>query len=136
MSPKSPDFDWVSARNTCTANRVFNKLRELVRRDVETRNGQTERQHLSYSASPPGTDPPWIAVRRDCNGTTCSVQFRLVEGVIRVCSEKLDPPVGFDVQVRMNDDGECVCFIGDKQRLPWQILHRALDDLLFGHFRI
>ncbi len=138
MSPKSPDFDWVSARHDCTAGRIFNDLRELAQVNVETRNEQIQGRSetaIDFRQSPPGTDPPTFTVLRHRSGSASPymVRFRLEKGLIRVESERLVEPVGFDVTVRMDDDGRCVCFVDDQRRLPWQILHRALDPLLFGH---
>ena len=137
MSLKAPDFDWVSARFACTAGSVFNDLRGLAEVNVETRSEHPNAGTLDFRASAPGSTPAVFTVRRICIGETYSVRFRLVNGVIRIDSERLNPPIEpFEVQVKMDDDGRCVCVVDGQIRLLWQILHRALDSLLFGHYPI
>ena len=37
-----PDFDWVAERGKCTADGMFEILREMAGRNVETRNGLSD----------------------------------------------------------------------------------------------
>ena len=138
--PTLGDFDWVAVRHRCTAREAFPRLRDLAERNVETRREQIETDR--YACAPPRFSPsdngtPTFKIQRGV-GTNPDrdpeVRFRLVDTLtISVDGTGLRAP--FDVRVGMDDQGKCLLLVDGTPRRDWQVLHQALDELLFGNPR-
>ena len=135
LDPARPDFDWVTVRLKCTAREAFPRLQDMTESNVETRRSQINAD--KHSVAPPtfqvadhGT--PTFTVRRGVGSNPANdpmVRFRLIDTLtIRVDGTKLET---FDVRVCMDSNGVCILKVNGAVLKDWQILHRALDSLLF-----
>lgn len=138
--PQDNDFDWVTVRHQCTAATAFPRLRDMTERSIETRRKQIESN--PQDMAPPeftkvDNSTPTFSVRRGIGrdpDRDPEVRFRQMDTLtIKVDGTGLRKP--FEIQVAMDDGGNCQLLIDDVPRKDWQILHRALDDLLFGPAR-
>lgn len=123
------DFNWVAARNDCTAANEFKRLAEAVCRDMKGRIDQDAslKDQLEYRAC--GVDK--FVVRKhgsheivfERNGETINVTNAHQSGSERQL---------LTVTVGMNETGECTLKQGEDELLPWQVRRIALEDTLFG----
>ena len=121
-------MNWVERRHECNARHALQDLRAEARGNIEIRTRQ-----LHAESSPAGPIPvlegaevggDFFAVTR--NGST--VKFKMTDRqTIRVNG---DGP-HFNIHVGLDNDGECVLIVAGKPTEPWQVLYKALDELLF-----
>lgn len=133
LPPSNPDFDWVTTRNQCTVYQAFDQLQCDAKRNVQTRNDQLNQGPGSLRFIVEENSRDLFTVTRpdphmEPFGRGVSVKFRIVEKTIRVEGFGID---GFNVTVGMNSDGHCIYKVEEEDLLRWQILHRALDELMF-----
>lgn len=119
-------FDWVSARFNCSTAKVFEKLRAGVRADVEAIQAKTAGAHYGFDFSSNGDS---FVVLLQGNQLHDSVVFRLKENSIFVMDTN-DKEL-FAARPTLNDKGECVVKIGDRECEIWQVRKRALEGLFF-----
>lgn len=134
--PADRDFDWVTVRHKCTAREAFPRLQKMAKLNVETRCQQITAD--VYSAAPPrfevsDQNPPTFTIQRGIGMNPANdpeVRFGLIDALtIRVDGTGLKEP--FDVRVCMDSRGDCILTVDGEELKDWQILHRALDSLLF-----
>lgn len=123
------EFDWVTARNNCTAASEFKNVSAAVIADMKTRIEQygALKHDLEYRAC--GDDK--FAVRQ--RGSHEIVFERVGETitVTYVHQSGTERPL-LTVTVGMNEQGECTLKEGDQELLPWQVRRRALEETFFG----
>ena len=129
MTAQGKDFDWVTARNDCTARSAFSELRDAVISDIKARIGQVpeldrqlefhDKDTDTFSVAKPGSH--MIVFARV--GETIAVSRRPISGA----TEDLAT-----VAVGMNDEGECTLKQGDAELTSWQFRRIALEETLFG----
>ena len=129
-TPKDPDFDWVTARHECSLVFEFECLKQDIQRSKETReqqipaNGSTRRFVNSKD--------DMILIEREDRGIMprSSVKFCLEKDCIHVRPLPLGDPLS--LTLTLNDAGKCRFRINGKgEYRRWQILRRALENLLF-----
>lgn len=127
--------DWVSKRAACSVNKVFQEIKEGVRKDLATRNAQIE-------SEPPfeitGNGECFFVVRerrQNQNVFKYSYRFEQTETAIRVTNAMNNAPIT-EATLTLNDAGECRLKVKDGERIKeleqWQFRQAALQDLLFG----
>ena len=130
---KPSDFDWVTARQQCSLQEVFESLRLRIREDVETRN--------SNLSDDPDSDRPTLKVIE--NGPTIRVywhdiyseyrhffvEFTLTPQNIAVRDHE---KTLFEATIGLNDDGDCKVNISGKQYDLWQMRRKALEHVMFN----
>lgn len=120
--PLPPDFDWVTARHECSADKMFHQLRLLALSNVETRNAQAP-DSVGFTATHDGSFSVW----NKRGSERKAVDFTLMRQTMTVSNG--DP---FSVTVTLNNQGVCKCRVGDEELDPWQLLKKALEPVLFS----
>jgi hypothetical protein len=121
------EFDWVTARASCSLGGVFDGLLEGVRHDVATRNKQAGPVRLEFSAEP---NLFRVSATKVATGAVTRVEFRLTPQAIEVAAPDGGTPT-LSATVILGDDGVCRLKVGDGELLPWQFRKRALERLMF-----
>jgi hypothetical protein len=125
---KPDNFDWVSARNNCSAAVIFEKLRNLIADDVGTRNTQLQRGAPVFRFELINATRYTVVFENHMMHTHDSVSFVLKDGQISAVGTERDI---FTATVTLCDDGECRLKIGDKPYDLWQVRRMALEELFF-----
>ena len=122
-------FDWVTARNNCTAASEFKNLRAAVIADMKTRTEQDG--SLKHQLEFREIDEDRFAVRK--SGSHEIVFERDGEKITasNVHQSGTERHI-ITVVVGMNEQGECTLQTGGKELLPWQVRRHALEETLFG----
>jgi hypothetical protein len=124
------EFDWVTARSSCSLPKVFKELRLRVEEDVKTRNAlRPDNSPYEFSVAENG---PEFTVLLEAKDVHRSVTFSLTEHAISVRDDKANQ--AFDVTLTFSDGGECKLNVGKDERNLWQVRRMALEELLFGGF--
>jgi|SRR5579864_1136819 len=124
------EFDWVTARSTCSADEVFEKLRVQVKQDVETRHAlRPQGEPLAFHFISEGRT---FSALVEGDKIHRAVIFRLESQTITVYTDSDD--VLFRAQVTLNDEGECVVKINDEERQLWQMRKQGLEELFFTEY--
>lgn len=135
--PLPPDFDWVTAREKCTAVEMFESLRQLAQVNVATMNSirgggsrfrftDTERQFgngfvVTDLGGPFGARSVRFWLRADEISVEQSTQFH-----------RTRQSSSFLAYLTLNDRGQCLFRVGEDELDKWQVLRRALEPLFFG----
>lgn len=118
-----PDFDWVTARSSCSAVKVFELLHLEAKKNVETFNDATQLK-WEFAAQ----NEIFSIVRRESSGVV-GVRFMLIDPEIEIEGQGVD--VRLTATLTLNDAGECRLRVGKEELDRWQLLRRALEPLLF-----
>ena len=122
---------WVEVFHRGPALLALDRLREEANRNIETRQQQItsesnwQRPKLMLSTK---GDRVAVVCKHEQLSDELSVMFRADQRTIYVNGAV---PSKFDVQVKMNGDGQCVLLIDDKPREPWEVMRKAIGALLF-----
>jgi hypothetical protein len=125
---ETDEFAWVKARFECSPNNLDETLKLQIRGDVDTR------KNLRPLNEPYG-------FRVETNGRRCSVikeGNKIHDAVTFVCSEAAievrdkDEKIFITATVKINENGECRVFVGEKELKLWQLRMQALESLFFG----
>lgn len=131
--PPAPDFDWVTARHNCTLPNEFERLRDLVEKDVSTRRRYLPNDNsMDFNFNDGG--PDHFGVMRSpvegFHGKTYGVAFLLRDDHILV--EDTWAERRLTLTLTLNDAGECQFVIdGEGEYQRWQIARRALCPIFF-----
>jgi hypothetical protein len=131
LERKPDDFDWVSARDNCSAAVLFEKLRNLIAADVETRNKLRRKDEPFFKFETINANRYTVVAENQLLHTHDSVSFVLKGGEISAVGTEKDV---FTSTVTLCDDGECRLKIGSKSYDLWQIRRMALEGLFFGAY--
>ena len=122
-------FDWVAARNDCTAASEFKKLAVAVIKDMKARIDQDEslKHQLEYRKD---NADSFAVLKRGSHeilfervGESINVAYIHQSGAERHL---------LAVTVGMNEQGECTLTQDGTELLPWQVRRKALEETFFG----
>ena len=121
------EFDWVTARNGCSAATVFQRLKAMAKANVDTRNGQ--RPGSAEFKDGEST----FAVRSAHGGTSNAADFSLSAHVITIQRHEhlRRHDHTFEVTVSLNNEGVCKCHLDGEELDLWQALKKVLEPVLF-----
>lgn len=122
------EFDWVTARNNCTAVSEFKNLASSINSDIKTRIDQDETMKQKIEFIPNGENK--FAVRRNGSHEIMFEQSGEAINIVRINQNGTERDL-LTVTVSMNEQGGCVLKEGDKELLPWQVRRKALEDTFF-----
>ena len=122
MTSKEHDFDWVTALEECSLPSEFVQLRRMAEKNTEKRKGAIS--NLGFNKNGNNT---FVIYREDEK----HVAFELHSGHIRVGGTGIKDRLL--LTLTLNDKGECRYRVdgGEEEFLRWQIMKKALRDLLF-----
>ncbi len=129
---KPSNFDWVTARQQCSLQEVFEALRLGIREDVERRNSNLPGNRtpaapiLKIAERAKTIRVYWHDMYQQYAGLF--VEFTLAAQTIIV---KDHDQVLFEAAIGLNDDGDCKVDIFGKQYDLWQTRRKALEKLMF-----
>jgi len=118
------DFDWVRERYRCTTRGIFEELRTLAARDVQTAN-QLKTGARSEFDSGGSHSFSVVASHGRAGGVGLDFVSRSDAIEIRGNNETVV------LTVTMDDAGRCWLCWGEERLEPWQVLRRALEPLFF-----
>ncbi|MFY9790418.1 MAG: hypothetical protein WAJ99_04500 [Candidatus Sulfotelmatobacter sp.] len=134
MPESESDFHWVIARNTCSVDRIFEKLRLDVKSDVEMRQKLRDPLpppengfHYGFSFSSNGSKFSASLKGRSLNH---AIIFALTENYI-IVSDENDKEL-FKASVTLSNDGQCRLVVGAVELEGWQFRKKALEKLFFS----
>ena len=117
-------MNWVERRHECTAKRALQDLRAEARGNVDTRVRQMEVDSLG----------PFPHLEDVGNGFTVTRNGRVVKfETTDLRTIKVNGDIKFEITIKvgLDDEQRCVLTVADKPKEPWQVLYKALDELLF-----
>ena len=131
---KDQDFDWVTARNSCSPHAVFLRLRNGAKHDVAVREKQLkESAKLIGFKVEPIIEGKSFCVRRSGDKLTDSVDFRWSD--LGISAHREDDTTIVEASLTLNDEAECrlkIGQVGQEEIITfWQFRQRALEDLFF-----
>ncbi len=124
------DFDWVEARSNCTLEHVFARLAAEVQQDMERHNdlnpGLSQCQTFGKCK-----DGSFYVERRGVHRVVFATEWERIR-IDRWAHMGKRTPL-MELQVRLDEDGECV-LVGEDEKVwkLWQVRRRALEETLFG----
>lgn len=126
------DFDWVAAREACSAAVMFETLRQMAIANVERRNA-------TVSAEQPNTRTRYRVLDHG-RGRLFSVidewhrnsvvDFKLDGERIAIMPSDGD---SFEATLTISDGGHCRFKVNGAELALWQLARRALEPLLFDY---
>ena len=139
----SHDFNWVQARQNCTAQAAFGCFRHEVRNAVDERNQRFPDHEKSFGKKFCSVDgvkkgddyrtDVFKVCRHDASCEQVTFQLYIKKGCIQVIRELACKKDSFRITLALGDDGECRFQInGSGEYLRWQVVRRALQNLLFA----
>ena len=122
---------WVEVFHRGPAQLALDRLFEEANRNIETRHQQiTSESKWERPKLTRNTENRFAVVyKHEQLSDELSVLFRVMDR--RTIHVNGAVPDEFDVQVKMNDDGQCVILIDGKPREPWEVMREAIGGLLF-----
>ena len=132
---KPPDWDWVTARNKCSAAVVYETLRRLAERDAATRNSQSDNESKGSGRfqlmDSPAVARGFIVFDAWAPNDRKAVAVEVIEQSTKI---RIRPSFGQGETVyglSLNDDGECRLVARGLELQPWQLLRSALEPLFY-----
>jgi|ERR1700722_3634047 len=126
---KGDDFDWVSACFACSPVVAFKKLKDGIKYDVESMQSKTAGKPYGFRFDSDGDS--CIAIL-EANRVHESVTFTLKDRVIVITDTK-DKPILTAVPT-IDDEGDCILRVGDKECEFWQVRKMSLNRLFFRNW--
>lgn len=131
INRKPPDFDWVTTRQKCSLQQMFEELRLAIEKDVSTAEGFLK-PGAGFEFKIAGTNDrfrvfiqsPYVATGGLAVAVTCSSSSIVIK----------DGETGigkFEVGIGLNDEGDCRFIVDGKELDSWQVRRRILEDLFF-----
>ena len=123
------NWDWVAARSECSERQFFERLylgavENVAKRTALLTSAELSARTLFRHESHQGL---FSVFTEASNGPM--VRFRLDGKRIVVESDQGD--VKFDGTITLDDRGRCRLRVGNEELDEWQVLKRALEQLLF-----
>jgi hypothetical protein len=119
------DFDWVTARHSCSPFGIFKILREQVESDIAIRTAQEQKVRFRVDSSP----DRFLVIRESNNCKPASVEFRWTQSGIAVRND--EGRIVLEGTLTVNDAAECRLKVQEQELTFWQFRRRALEDLFF-----
>ena len=120
-------MNWVERRHECNAKHALQNLRAEARGNVDTRVHQMEMEVDHSLGSPPQLEDVKNGFTVTRNGRV--VKFETTD--LRTIEINGDIKFKITVKVGLDDEQQCVLTVKDEPKEPWQVLYKALDELLF-----
>jgi hypothetical protein len=121
------DFDWVSARSSCSLSSIFEELKAQLQHDVEKRRELTNDSGYQINIK-----NNRIGVSHAIeNGLLirASVSLVLTQSAIEISDG--EGKTKFKATPTLNEKGECRLKIDGKELEMWHVRKLALEDVLF-----
>ena len=127
MSTKDNDFNWVEARNNCSAAKAFEALKQTVEANVQERQQQVDAVSNTAPSFQNRSEQEFVVVQHSPFKVGA---FRLQGN--RIFVEDNNGEKQFELALALNDDGECRFNVdGEGEFLRWQVARKALEGILF-----
>jgi hypothetical protein len=126
---KGDDFDWVEARWNCSLTTVFEKLKAQVKSDVERIHAKRRSQDNEIEFTNNGHNFVVSLSTISTVHLVDAVGFTLKDNEILV-TDKRDQEL-FRAIPSIDDDGDCILKVADKECELWQVRKKALERLFF-----
>ena len=128
INRKPDNFDWITARAECSAVTVFEKLKQLVQKDVHAINERHKGHGVFVKFISEHSNKFAVTATHERDFQKKTVDFTLAneEIVIKGVGEQ-----SFTVTVGLGGDGECRAKIDGQEYDLWQVRKRALEELFF-----
>jgi len=125
------NFDWVTARYSCSLTNVFETLKLQIQKDVEIRNKLSpERADYVFKII---TKADIFTVFLEGNVTHWGVKFILSSKTVKTIEVRDEnDKLMIEATVTLNDDGECRLQVNGQERELWQVRKMALEKLFFS----
>ena len=131
-NPEHPDFNWVKARYECSLGLEFECLRKDIERCRDEWAAQQPQNGVGHKIVVSGS-PEVICVERRTGSPRRPASVRFVLHADYILVDSTNSVKQFKLTLTLNDEGDCRYRIdGDGEFIRWQVLHRALEPLLFG----
>jgi hypothetical protein len=122
---KPPNWDWVTERFNCSINGVFERLRLQATKNVDTRN-KLFPAGVKFGVE--GSGPLFSVFAH--GQVLAAVRFNLKGHEIIVEGDGVK--VDFRATLTLTNSGDCRLKVDGAELTEWQVLRRALEDLLFS----
>jgi hypothetical protein len=127
---KPKNFDWVTARAECSADKIFEKLKLQVQENVTVRKRlMPSERHYGFEFVESGSTAFSVTVVG--NHLHDSVRFHLGDEQINVRNWNGEE---YQLFATLCDDGECRVKVNGNEYDLWQVSKMALEDLLFKKY--
>lgn len=123
-----PGFNWVVARDKCSARNVFEELRLAAQENVKVRNTQVNGKPLVAFSAQANAFSIWNGDKTGPEHGRVAADFSL-DGE-RIIVKSLEKE--WTITLTLDDEGICKCRVGDKALDVWQVLRMALEPVLFA----
>ena len=130
MADQTQDFDWVTARASCSGFHFFQKLKDGIRGDVRAINDIRSGTGVGFTLDAEGDH---LLVLREGKETDDSIRF-MWSGNVMCVINGADATI-LEGSLTLNDEGQCRMKVGEKELTFWQFRKRALENLFFN-FRL
>ncbi len=132
---REANFNWVEARSQCSPEKVFAQLKLSIAEDARIRTEALLAERAGYGIDIASQGNTFIAfVSYGMSGNPVnqlrSVSFTLTFDRI-VVKDQNDEAICDDARLTIDDEGECVFKIANRELDPWQFRKRTLERLLF-----
>jgi hypothetical protein len=121
------EFDWVTTRHRCSLSSLFEKLKNQVSVDVQTRMSLREGPPFMYAFKVEASTKSVVVFIEGQRIETDSVRFLLTDHAIEVQDSEWNTK--FKAMPTVCDDGQCRLKIDGEERELWQLRKRALEEL-------
>lgn len=130
---RPPDWDWVTERANCSIVVMFERLRDLARRDMDTRNQQL-RSNLFHFGEAEETNVRERAFTVMNTVTTDRIDFGRGDDSIEMRRRRAGRETGPAViaTLTLTDQAGCKFVVDGKELDAWQVLKRVLEPVLFA----
>ena len=130
-NPHSHEFDWVTARERCSLEQEFGRLKKLVKHNWEDKKAHLKSHHMVTFAFVELGEREFVVCREpraDAVGKTYKVIFSLRVDHIHIENQWDEENPEVELTLVLNDNGECRFVIdGSGEYLRWQVTRRALS---------
>jgi hypothetical protein len=120
------NIDWVKERAACSLSHMFEQLKLDIKNDIATRNSlREEKQNFEFKSVESGNA---LTVIRQGLMPETKVTFSINRGQLFVTQDGKDV---LTAVVTLNDEGECLFVVKNKEREAWQVRKMALEGIFF-----
>lgn len=126
---KGDEFDWVAARWNCSLTMVFEKLKAQIKSDVDSIKSRRNSRLNEVEFTNNGNNFVVALITVSPGNIVDAVSFTLRENEILVTDMREREL--FRAMPSIDDDGDCILMVGDKECELWQVRKKALEKLFF-----
>jgi hypothetical protein len=129
------NFDWVTARNECSLEKAFEKLRLDVKADVDKRQALRVKppswDGFEYGFNYSSNTSAFSASIHASNRSSQGVIFRLEPAGYIAVLNKNDEEL-FRATVTLDNERQCKFVVDGVELEDWQFRKKALEHIFFG----